>query len=1072
MVIEYAETAAAAHEELEAGAAKSSTPTVPVMIARRYELLDRLGRGGFGEVWRAHDHVAREDVAVKLMDRARIAHPLRVRREIAALRRLRVPGVVRLLDEGIEGSWFFLVMEVAPGAAFPGPGVAGFADVLFRASRVLEALGRVHAHGLIHRDLKPANILVDDRGRATLLDFGVALASTDARITSNFDVVGTPAYLAPEQVSGEALGPRADLYAVGVMLFEALTGGLPFDVEGARAQCFARLFHRPRRLRAVVPELPQWLDDLVDQLLARDPLHRPRSAVDVVSRLRGAGALDAQTELPWIGRAAELALVERLLGERRAVAIAGPHGSGRTRFLRTLEARLRSAGAAVLRLDGGGGAFEPLRTLVDVASLGDLPLQEIRARYVSALTERLRDGVVVLIDDFDALDRSTASIVERCLSLGSIALTTRGAAVIDGAEDVRLAPLDATALRSLFGGPERFLHLPSDGAALLAARSEGLPSAVVAELEAWYADGHATWDGATVSIDRDSLERLRPGNIAAASRGLLATRARSSLPPLTTTPSDLPPMLEVVIDGLSLISGPTDGAFLGAVLGLPCWRVEAAIEELTARGLVYSLGGQHLITSAAAAWVPPGSPRAIRRAALHASIVALLPPSDERRVHHFLSAHGAVLPAEVVGAFVDELLAVAAMLSEAGRVERARVFLRDGAAVLRASSELAEQDGAVTLVAPHLVRLMRAWVPLALTDLVPRPMDAVLHELTRIEGEAGWGPDVGAEAARMGALVRAALTVLQSPQRALSMATDLAPFEEVGLELARHSVRVRAARAVAADTESDVIRSVAEWSATKGDARSKALLLTWTAMQHYRHGRFIDAAECSQRAASLAPDVVTRLTATTDAAASWMEAFRLHEAVDSAREALALATESRQSYFEALATWIARTSAYRGEEPLVCDPGVVDDVALLGVAHLEALMALTEAAIALRAGDRATCRALAGRVRARWQGVERSDFANLGAAMEVYAGDEIGPEAIGAMIAWARGCPVPGIGVQVLALLRPAWPPGWMPDEESVERLSRQVPEECWTRRIDVLSVAEARALIAGAAVTIEVRGT
>lgn len=1042
-------------------AAEGLSSAVPMMIARRYELLERLGRGGFGEVWRARDHVAREDVAVKLMDRDLIAYPLRVRREVAALRRLRVPGVVRLLDEGVEGSWIFLVMEVVPGTAFPGPDVSGLPDLLFRISRVLEALGRVHAHGLIHRDLKPANVLVDEKGRATLLDFGIALGATDARITSDFDVVGTPAYLAPEQVSGEALGPRADLFAVGVMLFEALTGTFPFEADGARAQCFSRLFTRPTRLRSLRPDLPPWLDDLVDQMLARDPLQRPRSAVDVVSRLRGAGAIDPATELPWIGRTVEMTQVETLLRQRRAVVITGPRGSGRTRFLRTLEARLQSRGETVLRLGGGAGAFEPLRALGDISSTTDPSLEEIRVHFVVALSEHLQRGEIVLVDDIDAIDRSTLSVIERCVSLGSIAVTSRGSALPGGADHVHLGPLDPSELQPLFRGPERFLHLPSDAAALLTVRSEGLPGGVVAELDAWCAEGLATWHGASVSVDRDGLERLRFGS-GAMSRSSMAPRSRASDPPMSSTPGDLPPSHELILDGLSLMSGPTDAVFLGAVLGMPRWQVEAGIEELVARGLVYSIAGQHLVASTAAGWVAPGSRRAVRRAGLHARVVTLLPPGDERRMHHFLAAHGVVLPCSVAEAFVDELLSVVHALSASGRVDRARSFLKDGVATLHASSELTEQEGARAIVAPHLVRILRAWVPLALSDLLPRPMDVVLHELTRIGVEPTWGIEVESEVGRMEALVRAALTALHSPRRALTMADDIGVFDDVELELARHSVRVRAARAVTAETESAVLRSVDEWALTKGGARSRALLLTWTAMQHYRHGRFTDAASCSELAAGMAPDLITRLTATTDAAASWLEAFRLEEAVRSAEHARAIATEARQPYFEALATWIERTSAYRTERALECDPGLVDDAALLGVPHIEALLALTEAAIALRSGDRALCRALAGRVRSRWRSIERPDFANLGAAMEVYAGGEIEPASVDAMLTWAIGCPVPGFGIQVLALLRPAWPAGWSPEEQAIEGLSRQVPIEHWTRRIDVLSVAESRALIVG----------
>ena len=212
----------------------------PVVLAGRYRLGSQLGAGGFGNVWQAEDLLHGEQVAIKMFQ-SESFDPARVRREIAALRLLRLPGVVRLLDEGVHDGSAFFVMELVDGTPFPGDGTprtwGGIAPIV---RDLLEVLASVHAHGIVHRDLKPSNVLVTPTGQVMVVDFGVAVGmALGSKMTKEGCLVGTPAYLAPEQLWGAAVGTWTDLYSVGLMIYEALSGIALHDDKN-----FSRLMYK------------------------------------------------------------------------------------------------------------------------------------------------------------------------------------------------------------------------------------------------------------------------------------------------------------------------------------------------------------------------------------------------------------------------------------------------------------------------------------------------------------------------------------------------------------------------------------------------------------------------------------------------------------------------------------------------------------------------------------------------------------------------------------------------------------------------------------------------------------
>jgi serine/threonine protein kinase len=251
--------------------------TVPTVLVQRYELGPLLGQGGSAQVYWAWDQPLNRAVAVKLFAPG-VAGPDRNRQnhELAALKRLIHPGLVELYEAGADHGRTYLVMRLARGPSLadrlrdmPMP-VATVAEV---GAQMADTLAYVHANGVTHRDIKPANVLLDEQDGALLADFGIALLVDCTRVTLSGAVIGTAAYMAPEQVRGELVGPPADVYSLGLVLLEALTGRREYPGTGVESAC-ARLHRAPD-----VPEdLPAGLTHLLRRMTAIEPAERPRSA--------------------------------------------------------------------------------------------------------------------------------------------------------------------------------------------------------------------------------------------------------------------------------------------------------------------------------------------------------------------------------------------------------------------------------------------------------------------------------------------------------------------------------------------------------------------------------------------------------------------------------------------------------------------------------------------------------------------------------------------------------------------------------------------------------------------------
>ncbi|WEB44573.1 protein kinase [Streptomyces yunnanensis] len=314
------------------------------MLGSRYELIERLGRGGMGTVHRAIDHRLRRTVAVKLMSPELAHHPearARFQREAHAVAALNHPAVATIHDVGVEpdeeGPRPFLVMEYVAGSTLaeslrtaPLP----VAQAVTVACQVLDALDHSHQHGIVHRDIKPSNIMLTGPTTVKVLDFGIAKALAEAatRLTGSGVAPGTPAYLSPEQISGVEIDHRADLYAMGCLLYELLTGAPPFRADSPFAVMHQHLFTEPVPLTRVRPQIPPAVAAVVARALRKDPAERFEDAAAMRAALTDAlGAASAPTmqadaPLPPAPAPARGAAVLRRLRTALRPSIAGALG--------------------------------------------------------------------------------------------------------------------------------------------------------------------------------------------------------------------------------------------------------------------------------------------------------------------------------------------------------------------------------------------------------------------------------------------------------------------------------------------------------------------------------------------------------------------------------------------------------------------------------------------------------------------------------------------------------------------------------------------------------------------------
>nr|ART36315.1 C594 [uncultured bacterium] len=347
-------------------------------LSNRYDIKSELGRGGMGVVYRASDPLLNRDVAIKLIPPT-LLNPeteQRFQREAQLVAQMDHPAVVPIFDFGMhEGSLFF-VMPVVEGTNlrwFQRDGTLTLGEVIDIGIQVAEALEYSHSRGVSHRDIKPENIMVvreDTRLRVRIMDFGLAHTATDSRITKTGTIAGTLSYMSPEQVAASGIDHRTDIYSLGTVLFECLTGEPPFS--GELQSVLYRIVHEiPQSPRALGADINEDLEAVVLTCIAKEPAKRPQRAGEVADSLKRSQTRLHQSDLgksvvmtktmmlprvalsPFIGREKEQAELQKRLnaavsGECQFVVVSGEPGVGKTRLLDEIENLARARKLLVL----------------------------------------------------------------------------------------------------------------------------------------------------------------------------------------------------------------------------------------------------------------------------------------------------------------------------------------------------------------------------------------------------------------------------------------------------------------------------------------------------------------------------------------------------------------------------------------------------------------------------------------------------------------------------------------------------------------------------------------------------
>jgi serine/threonine protein kinase len=269
-------------------------PMPPTLLDNRYTRGELLGSGGMAEVYLAHDEVLDRDVALKVLTQKHAENEEfveRFRREARSAAFLNHPNIVSIYDQGCsEDNTYYIAMEYLPGGTLKdrilGEGPLDPDAATELGLQVAQALAHAHEHGVIHRDIKSRNILLTKAGHAKVADFGIARAATATTTSRSRLILGTPGYISPEQATGKPVDPRSDLYSFGVVLYEMLTGTLPYGGESPVSMALKHVDEPPRSPREANTNVPASLNALTAKLLAKDPENRYASAVELADDLK------------------------------------------------------------------------------------------------------------------------------------------------------------------------------------------------------------------------------------------------------------------------------------------------------------------------------------------------------------------------------------------------------------------------------------------------------------------------------------------------------------------------------------------------------------------------------------------------------------------------------------------------------------------------------------------------------------------------------------------------------------------------------------------------------------------
>lgn len=524
-----------------------------------YEVVREVARGGMATVMEVRDTRDSSTCALKLLLPLANAEEARsrFRREFRALSRLEHPNVLRVYEWGLRGERPWFTMELVEGCdlrtAVGACPHSKHRDHVERAEAVLLQVGRalayIHDHGLVHRDVTPGNIMLTPSGEAKLMDFGV-VKDLSADMTSVGEVIGTVAYISPEQIMGETVDARADLYSLGAVLYFLLTGRRPFTARTLQGYLEKHLHQQPRPVRELDPMVPAHLDEICLRLLAKDPADRYASAHHLLHVL---GDVTTSESTRWpphlVGRTLTKSRIRDAVdsisrkGPGSATLITGEPGLGKTRLLELAETWARRYGLPVARSrcrpnDRPFGAFRAVYQALATdstspvlkAAMGEADDGRPRERYpiISAFRDLVvaRAPAVIILDDLENADPATLELLEylihNTLELDAhpvVFVLAHPLAQSDGSpvhltlsptvQRVRLQPLVQAEVEELV-----LSLLPNNAAsrtlaARLHAESDGSPVIITDMLRRLHSDGVLAEDDGRMSLTLPAAEITR-----------------------------------------------------------------------------------------------------------------------------------------------------------------------------------------------------------------------------------------------------------------------------------------------------------------------------------------------------------------------------------------------------------------------------------------------------------------------------------------------------------------------------------------------------------------------------------
>lgn len=890
----------------------------PASLPPRYVLDDLLAQGGQGAVYAGHDTVADKPVAVKVLPPDDPSSVGRMNREVSALRLLDIPGVVRLIDSGGDDQYAWIVMERVDGVCFPA-GRHTWEQLRPVVAGLLHTLARVHDVGLLHRDIKPGNVLVDPAGRSVLLDFGLVRGVlAGPTITRTGAVMGTPMYMSPEQVRGDRADRRSDLYALGAMIREALTGQVPFYSEHIAVMFEARLRGNPPTILSLRPELPPEVVTLLDALVARRPESRPTSARAALGMLRGEAPTDL---LPWIGGRDAVDALVSAAGNGESVTLVGPRGSGRTR---TLREAARALGARGRRVRWVAPADDPLGSLRRLLGEPEPDDPDPVATMLARLGTVVGTHDVLLVDDWEGVDGWSRSLLLRAPCVVLTASLPVGVTPVrrslppmfasEGALRVAatLRPLVEIELMPIFGGAERLLHLPSDSAALLLRRTGGLVARVVSEIQRWLDAGLALLVDGRVRLTRASLDRIAGGFAGPAVSEIMDEA--------------LPPDLDELLAWVHLAGPACTIQRLATARGEPVWRLDLALRQLESLGAVARSGGVIEPIQPASALL---SWQNDVRMAVHEALAKALPPGASGRMYHFVAlgdARGAV----------DDACALAQRLVDDARLPEAMAALEEAGRLALATGVQARE-------------LWKRVAALAILEGTRPVLVSAAELLDRSEAEPA-----------LGRIVSAALSLVSGGrERAVASILDTEEQDDPEIERLRWEVRVQLGRGEGGAAYASVVEDASAWANRVGTSEARAARADWRSSWLYQTGAIREAADEAEAGALLPQPLGGRMRLMLRAISCLVLIAEVDRALGLGRELGALARERRLPKMEAYSEWVPRHVANLLRMPTEIDEELIVAVGEIGAPDVAGLILVNEAVIAWWSGDPARGEAIA-----------------------------------------------------------------------------------------------------------------